>query len=201
MSILKSPGNHDFNYGYSRLLELKEMANFPLLATNVVRERDQSSDFEPYVIYTMNNGLKVGIFGLVTSETKYKSHPDNTIGIEFTDVVKTSKQMVNGVLIVQAGSYTRNIGIVTLKFKDKKWTEYKASLIPYNEAANIEADPEILDMIEEIKVINEPIINVVIGNTQVEFDGTRENVRTKETNLGNLITDAMEKNMGSTGES
>ncbi len=31
----------------------------------------------------------------------------------------------------------------------------------------------------------------VVGKTKVNLDGEREDVRTKETNLGNLITDAM----------
>ena len=34
-------------------------------------------------------------------------------------------------------------------------------------------------------------MNNVIGKTIVDLDGERENVRTGETNLGNLITDAM----------
>ena len=29
---------HDFNYGYERLIELKEMADFSIIAANVVRE-------------------------------------------------------------------------------------------------------------------------------------------------------------------
>lgn len=245
------PGNHDFNYGYDRLLELKEMAEFPIIAANVVKEADNSTDFESSVIYTMDNGLRVGIFGLSTDETKYKSHPDNTIGIEFTGAVDAGKKavedlqdenvdfiialvhlgddassentsiklaeqvegidvivdghshtqltegnLVNNVLIVQAGSYTKNIGIVNLEFEDKVWTKYEAKLMPYEEAKDLPADQEILDIIEEIKLINEPIVSVVVGNTPVELDGLRENVRTGETNLGNLITDAMRESTG-----
>lgn len=246
-----TPGNHDFNYGYDRLIELKKMAEFPLIAANVVKEADNSTDFESYVIYTMDNGLKVGIFGLATDETKYKSHPDNTIGIEFTDSVEAGKKavkqlkdenvdfiialvhlgddassdntsiklaeqvegidvivdghshtelqegnMVNDVLIVQAGSYTKNIGIVKLEFEDKEWTKYEARLMPYEEAKDLAADQEILDIIEEIKLINEPIVSVVVGKTLVELDGLREHARTGETNLGNLITDAMRDSTG-----
>src|SRR5690606_28592913 len=72
-----TPGNHDFNYGYERLLELRDMAEFPILGANIVKEADGSSDFEPYTIIEFD-GFKVGIFGLSTEETKYKSHPKNT---------------------------------------------------------------------------------------------------------------------------
>ena len=88
------PGNHDFNYGYDRLLELKKAAKFPIIGANIVKESDGSSDFEPYVIKELENGLKVGIFGITTEETKFKSHPSNTVGIEFENGVEVAKEMV-----------------------------------------------------------------------------------------------------------
>ena len=244
------PGNHDFNYGYEQLMKLKGLAEFPILGANIVHENTTKSDFDPYVIYTMENGLKVGIFGLGTDETKYKSSPKNTVGIEFTDAVATGKKMVaelqnktdiiialvhlgddassvntsdklamevpgidlivdghshtllkegklvNGTLIVQAEAYTKNIGIVKMEITDGALTSAAARLMPYEEAATLEADEEILGLIAEVKVVNEPIVSVVVGKTLVELDGLREHVRTGETNLGNLITDAMRISTG-----
>lgn len=86
------PGNHDFNYGYNRLLELKGMANFPMVASNVVKDNG-TRDFEPYIIKEID-GIKVGIFGLSTPETKYKSNPKNTEGVKFEDPIEVSKNMV-----------------------------------------------------------------------------------------------------------
>jgi len=244
------PGNHDFNYGYERLMELKALAEFPILGANIQWEEDGTSDFEPYVVYEMENGLKVGIFGLGTDETKYKSHPKNTEGIEFTDIVEVGKEMVaelealevdfvialvhlgidassentarllanevpginlivdghshheleqgeliNDVLVVQAGSYTKNIGIVDIEFMAEDFTA-EARLMPYEEAKDLEANEEILAVIEEIKVINDPIVSQVVAKSEVDLDGLRENVRTGETNLGNLITDAMRLSTG-----
>lgn len=244
------PGNHDFNYGYEQLMKLKGLAEFPILGANIVHENTTKSDFDPYVIYTMENGLKVGIFGLGTDETKYKSSPKNTVGIEFTDAVAAGKKMVaelqsktdiiialvhlgddassintsdklamevpgidlivdghshtllkegklvNGTLIVQAEAYTKNIGIVKMEITDGALTSAAARLMPYEEAATLEADEEILGLIAEVKVVNEPIVSVVVGKTLVELDGVREHVRTGETNLGNLITDAMRISTG-----
>lgn len=244
------PGNHDFNYGYEQLMKLKGLAEFPILGANIVHENTTKSDFDPYVIYTMENGLKVGIFGLGTDETKYKSSPKNTVGIEFTDAVAAGKKMVaelqsktdiiialvhlgddassintsdklamevpgidlivdghshtilkegklvNGTLIVQAEAYTKNIGIVKMEITDGALTSAAARLMPYEEAAVLEADEEILGLIAEVKVVNEPIVSVVVGKTLVELDGVREHVRTGETNLGNLITDAMRMSTG-----
>ena len=88
-----TPGNHEFNYGYDRLLELNEMAEFPFLGANIVKEEDDTSDFEPYIIKEFD-GFKVGIFGISTGETKVKSHPNNTLGIKFDDPIATSEKMV-----------------------------------------------------------------------------------------------------------
>jgi len=86
------PGNHDFNYGYERLIELKEMADFPIIAANVVRE-DGTRDLEEYTIKEID-GLKIGIFGLTTEETKYKSNPKNTEGVNITDPIAKAEEMV-----------------------------------------------------------------------------------------------------------
>ncbi|NLW41299.1 MAG: LysM peptidoglycan-binding domain-containing protein [Tissierellia bacterium] len=86
------PGNHDFNYGYERLVELNEMADFPILAANVVKE-DETRDLQEYTIIEID-GLKVGIFGLTTQETTYKSNPKNTEGLEFRDPVAVAEEMV-----------------------------------------------------------------------------------------------------------
>lgn len=40
-----APGNHDFNYGYERLVELNELADFPILAANVKKD-DGSNLFD-----------------------------------------------------------------------------------------------------------------------------------------------------------
>lgn len=86
------PGNHDFNYGYDRLLELKDIAEFDMIAGNVVKE-DGTRDFESYIIKEFGD-VKVGIFGIATPETKYKSSPKNTEGVEFEDPVEVAKKLV-----------------------------------------------------------------------------------------------------------
>ena len=85
-------GNHDFNYGYQRLLELDEITEFPVLAANIV-DADGNLVFQQYVIKDIN-GLLVGIFGLATPETVYKTHPKNVEGLTFIEPVETAAEMV-----------------------------------------------------------------------------------------------------------
>lgn len=86
------PGNHDFNYGYDRLIELDEMAEFPIVAANVIKE-DGTRDLEEYIIKEVE-GIKIGIFGLATEESKYKSNPKNTEGVDIVDPVAKAEEMV-----------------------------------------------------------------------------------------------------------
>ncbi len=85
-------GNHDFNYGYERLLELNEMTEAPILAANVLGE-DGKSILPSYIIKDVN-GLLVGIFGLSTPETVAKTHPNNTMGLTFEEPIEYAKMMV-----------------------------------------------------------------------------------------------------------
>ncbi len=86
------PGNHDFNFGWERLVELEEKMEFDLVAANV--KKDGELLFEPYEIYEFS-GYEVGVFGLATPDTYATTHPDNIEGIEFTDMVEASEKYVS----------------------------------------------------------------------------------------------------------
>ena len=86
-------GNHDYNYGYKRLVELGNKADFPLLAANVY-EADGTRLFEPYIIKNME-GARVAIFGLATPETLFKTHPKNVEGLTFADPTEEAKKVVS----------------------------------------------------------------------------------------------------------
>ena len=85
-------GNHEFNFGYERLLELADMAEFDLIAANV--EKDGELLFNPYVIREFGD-YTVGIFGLATSDTYSTTHPDNVRGIDFTDMTEATEKYVD----------------------------------------------------------------------------------------------------------
>ncbi len=88
---LMVPGNHDFNFGYDRLLELTEIMEFDLISANVFQEGELL--FTPYVIREFEN-FRVGIFGLSTPDTYSTTHPNNIVGIEFGDMVEAAAEYV-----------------------------------------------------------------------------------------------------------
>jgi len=241
-------GNHDFNYGQERLLELQSIAKFKMLSANVL-DKDGNCLFTPYEIVEMD-GVKIGIFGLTTPETAYKTSPANVVGITFADPIEVSKKivkeledktdiiialahigldessvvtskqiaekvegidviidghshtvlesgmLVNNTLIAQTGNYDKNLGFINLEVKDGKIISKKAELLSSDSAKEIALDTEISAFIDNIKKENEPIFAKVVTKTDVDLDGERENVRTKETNLGNLSADAVRSASG-----
>ncbi|MFE5322487.1 5'-nucleotidase C-terminal domain-containing protein [Paenibacillus sp. NPDC056579] len=238
-----APGNHDFNYGSDRLVELSGMTKFPVLSANV-KKADGSRLLKPYIIKEVG-GVKVGIFGLTTPETAYKTHPNNVKGITFADPaaeakavvaelkdkadivialahlgvdkssvdtsIKVAEQVpgidviidghshtvlekgmnVGSVLIAQTGEYSKNIGKVELTLDGTKLKSKTASLTMRPAANTIQADPAVLSIIDEVKKSQDTVLSQVVGSTSVKLIGEREVVRVGESNLGNLITDAM----------
>lgn len=236
------PGNHDFNYGYQQLLELAELAEFEIICANVLK--DGAYILPPYTVLEAA-GKKIGVFGLATPETLYKSHPDNTRGLVFQDTVIAARNMVsvlNGLgvdviialahlgqdqdsyetslrvarevsgidiiidghshhpwdqvqsvgntLIVMASEYLKELGRIDITFgPDGK--VIVPSVISKAATAGVVPDPEVLRIIAEVEAAQNVILNRVIGHSSVFLQGERNAVRGGETNLGNLITDAM----------
>lgn len=77
-------GNHDFDFGVDALRARAEEADFPFLSANLRdRETGEIPDFvEPYVIREVN-GIRVGIIGLTTLETRVDTPAFHIQGIGF----------------------------------------------------------------------------------------------------------------------
>lgn len=84
------PGNHDFNYGYERLMELDGMAEFPILAANVLDGEGKS--ILPGTAVIEKGLVKFGILGLATPETTFKTSPANIEGLTFADPIETARE-------------------------------------------------------------------------------------------------------------
>ena len=88
---LMAPGNHEFNFGWENLLELERLASFPFIAANV--SRGGQPLIQPHYIANVG-GIYIGFFGLATPDTPVTTHPNNVIGIDFTDPVEASRRSV-----------------------------------------------------------------------------------------------------------
>ncbi len=243
---LMVPGNHDFDYGSNRLLELEALADFPIISANIQYKEDGSNFLNPYIIQDFD-GVKVGFFGLTSPETLYKTHPDNVSTLNFLDPIDQAELMVeelgpqvdvlvlvahigldasteittadiaeevdgidviidghshttlehgltvNDTLIVSTGEYMKNLGILSIVVQGGQVVAKNSTLISSDYAAELGYgyDEDVQAYIDSIEANQEIILGEVIGQTSVILDGERANVRTGETNLGNLIADSM----------
>lgn len=241
-------GNHDFNYGQERLLELRDMSSIGMISANILDE-SCNNVFTPYVIKEID-GIKVGIFGLSTPETAYKTSPTNVTGLTFANPIETAQKvvdeikdktdiiigivhlgldggseftseklaqqvdgidvlidghshtllenglLVNDTLIAQTFEHDKNIGKVKIEVSNGKVINKTAELINISATADVVEDAEVTKIIDQIKMENEPVFAQVVAASDIYLDGVRANVRTKETNLGNLSADAVRKAAG-----
>ena len=265
-----APGNHDFNYGIDNLLALsdaaEEVSDLKVLSANITDE-DGYLLFQPYQLYDFN-GFKVCVIGLTTPDTKTKSHPKNTEGVEFDNPViyqnaqaaidlaheiadyvvvlghigtvadgesgltstiicenidgidlfvdghshsvLSGDNYVNGTLIVSAGEYMQNIGVVDILVKDGEVASEDAFLIassdvldPANSAlakqygiVDVPDDPEVAAYIESVNEAIEARFGEVVATIPTDLDGEREHVRTRKTNLSAIVCDAITAETG-----
>ena len=81
-----SYGNHEFDYGLTRLLAHQARADFPFLATNIVEEATgETPDWvTPSVVFRVN-GVRVGVIGAGLESTPELVSAGATAGLEFLD--------------------------------------------------------------------------------------------------------------------
>ena len=240
-------GNHEFDYGQAQLTKNVDMADFPVLAANI-KKADGTDFLTPYIIKEVD-GIKVAIFGLITPDTTFLSHPDNSVGLTFEDpsvvaaeLVPTLQGMadvvvalvhlgdeggaftstvlantvdgidviidghshstysagmlVNDVVIASTGEKTKNVGIIELVVKGTDVVSVDASLFTKEASADIEGDATVTALMDVIKAENAVIEEEVVATTPEILLGERADVRTGETNLGNLLVQALKEESG-----
>lgn len=114
------------------------------------------------------------------------SHSEQSDIAEVTD----GTGMVGDTILTSTGTKLDNIGVVDIAADGT----IDATTIPMEDVTATEGftpDQDIATRVSEINAQIEEDMGQVIGTSEVDLDGVRENVRASETNLGDLITDAM----------
>lgn len=117
----------------------------------------------------------------------------------------TQPMIVNGVPIVQAFEWAKVLGRADIYFEDGKVTKIEWQAIPVIQSKVVGKDaagknvyevvtPEaayVKTALDYFKKLGGTKLDIVIGVTDILLDGERANVRSKTTNLANLIADSM----------
>ena len=236
-------GNHDFDYGADVLEQRISEMDFPALAANITVDATGEPFAEGNTVFTLSDGMKVGVFGLDTPTTATASTPKNTAGLSFAsgselyaaaqaqideldeqgcsvivcvahlgeenvteeinakNVVENTRgisvvidghdhqvesQTVkdldgNDVLIVETGSYLKNIGI--LSYEDGRFSEDLAEIGTYKGS-----DPEVAELVAGFSEEMEKALSKKVAFTDWDLSGDGYD---RETNLGDLVADAI----------
>ncbi|KAJ8023884.1 5'-nucleotidase [Holothuria leucospilota] len=132
------------------------------------------------------------IVGGYTDTFLYTGIPptDEEVVGPYPTVITPDKSLEDRVLIVQDFIYAKYLGLLHVTFDDDgKITSYDGNPVLLD--ASVEQDPDVLS---EVFKFSEPIRqfeSTVFGESYVRLVGDRMTCRTRECNLGNLVTDAM----------
>ena len=239
-------GNHEFDFGYAQLMENLKDAKFNVICSNVYLDETGESILPACVVCELENGLKIGFFGMETPETATKVNPGLIKEISFStfdDLYKAAQESVDALkaegvdlviglchLGVDAESAPNGYRSIDLFHKvegidfiidghshtvmtagqggepiQSTGTQfaYLGLVVIDNETKTIEdnfllgtsglvKDPTVEAAAKEIMDKIDAEYTSVFAKTDILLNGERDpGNRTEETNLGDLITDAM----------
>src|ERR1039457_6846014 len=84
-------GNHDFDYGWMQARKFIQIANYPIVSSNVVGAERELFTPKPYVILNVN-GLRVAVIGAMTDELKTLTTPKSMEQWHTTPVLATARK-------------------------------------------------------------------------------------------------------------
>lgn len=85
-------GNHEFDFGPAAMLERVRESKFPWLAANAVGHDGLPFTNTPQTFVVDIDGIKVGFFGLITTETPFLSSTEKLVC--FTPLARTAREMI-----------------------------------------------------------------------------------------------------------
>lgn len=97
----------------------------------------------------------------------------------------TAKNLyIGSALLAETGAHLANIGVIT--YENGKWTEDLHAYGRFNQE-----DAKVKALVDQAQSDIDRELSTVVGKTTIDLDGSRDpGVRTRETNLGDFISDA-----------
>lgn len=84
-------GNHEFDKPLPVLKMQRDLAQFPMLSANIYENGQRM--FEPYRVFNLG-GLRIGVMGLTTEDTRKMVSPENIRNIEFRGAIAEAAKVV-----------------------------------------------------------------------------------------------------------
>lgn len=156
---------------------------------------------------TLARSLDLGAFNLIIGGHTHNTvcmNDDGTLNRNFKPNDPCRPDYQNGTWIVQAGEWGKYLGRADFEFKNGLTRLVNYRLIPINlkqkikrpdgkseyvlYSEQIPADRSMISVLKPYQDKGNELLGVKVGVVQGTFDGSRDAIRHKQTNLGNLLT-------------
>ncbi len=119
-------GNHEFDWGASRIAKWGEEGGFPYLAANIYDKTtgEPVSWAKPYIINEVN-GKKIAFVGLTTTQTAYQTALENVKDLEFKTAAEGAKIWIDFLKAGKAEEGTPDVIIALTHVPSKQDRETK----------------------------------------------------------------------------
>lgn len=139
---LMVPGNHEFDFGTDAFLKNVSLAEFPIISANIYRdgtlllEGKQEKNPGCHTVIE-KNGIKVGFFGLTTTQTATATNPTGIQGVEFVDEIESAKKEIDHlenegadiiIAVAHLGDETADVPCTSTDLAEAMTDEYQGKL-------------------------------------------------------------------------
>ncbi len=167
---------------------------------------DLAHEYADYLIILGHIGLNAEASDGITSDWMASTFDGIDLFVDgHSHTTLENGLQVENTLIVSTGCYLNNLGVVRLHVKDGEVVSAKASLIHAEDVLNpseseffqslgvtdIPDDPRTSDYIDELNSELDVKLGQVVATIPEDLDGSRDTVRDKNTNLTNLVCEAI----------
>ncbi len=84
-------GNHEFDFGLNNFLDLKKMASFPFLSSNIIYKETGKLICEPSASFKLTANIYLSVIGVTTKELLITTKSENVKDIDVLDPVQAAK--------------------------------------------------------------------------------------------------------------
>jgi 2',3'-cyclic-nucleotide 2'-phosphodiesterase (5'-nucleotidase family) len=102
---------------------------------------------------------------------------------------------VENTIVVQAWEHGKALGVLDLVLKNGKIKSFEGHLEEITPKMDKE-DPGVQAIVKKYNQKMDAVLNEKVGETEVDLDGERRHVRSRETNFGNLMADIVRQVSG-----
>ncbi len=178
----------------------------PIIIKNAQAAIDLAHQYVDYVIVLGHFGLDENGPSGYTSKLVLENLDGIDLWIDgHSHDLLPNGEYVNGALLVQAGEYMENVGVVDVLVKNKKVVSQNAFVIKASDVVDpansplasaygitsVPEDPQVKAYIDAKKAELDAVYSNVVASVPSVLQGERADVRTRKTNLSQMICTAM----------